>query len=94
MQGERCMQHVGRRRKPIETLGRYRWILENNIKMNIKIERNFGLGTRAPVLGPVARFCDHDNEPSGSMKHRELVEKVKQNPVPGRWFLLELLGML
>jgi hypothetical protein len=42
---------------------RRRW--EFNIKMDLK---EVGLDSSGSVQGPVAGFCEHDNEPSGSMK--------------------------
>jgi hypothetical protein len=53
---------------------RRRW--EDTIKMDLRKNRNWGCGLESPGLrqGRMAGYCEHDNEPSGSIKSGEFLD--------------------
>jgi hypothetical protein len=51
---------------------RYRW--EFNIKMDF---RSCGLNSSGSGYGQVADSCEHDNEPSASIKGGELLDQLR-----------------
>jgi hypothetical protein len=48
---------------------------KNNIKTDFKMGW-YGMDRSVWVYGPVAGSCEHDNEPSGSMKRWEIAEQL------------------
>jgi hypothetical protein len=50
---------------------RCRW--QDNISTDLRV-RSCGLNTSGSGEGPVAGFCEHGNEPPGSMKGEEFID--------------------
>ena len=64
------------KREERRPLGRHRRRWEDNIKMDLlEVGWGHGLDRSGSGYGQVAGFCEYDNEPSGSIKCREFLEK-------------------
>jgi hypothetical protein len=58
-------------------LGRPRRRWEDNIKMDLG--RQGSMDSTVSGQGPVARFCKHNNEPSGSIMKAGFFDKLSDN---------------
>jgi hypothetical protein len=72
--GKRCLQGFGWRLEGTRPLGRPRRRWEDNIKMDLRVDRDrWGkLDSAGSGQGPMAGLCEHGNEPSGSIRKQDI----------------------
>jgi hypothetical protein len=60
----------------------------------------YGVDSSFPGYGPVAGYCEHDNEPSGSIKYWEIFKYLsdccllKKDSVPGSYLVMHMAVIL